>query len=319
MLPYSAAARGGTESPPHSERVMTRTDGPATTCRRAEVLARRRRRSPTRRATVAVGSARTKRARRARGFPRRRSCSSSAAPTNAGSVPPRARPPSGPWSPSTCSAAQPVHSPPRRRVRTCASARLPRAQRRPTRSKRRGARSTRVVRQPAPAAEAASGTAPRSSSKTAGLARAEAGERRALAAVKAAAPSPRAWRRVVRRSGTVTLNTGSNGKTRSGAVRTGTVQDDVVGADVVAEPLAEAVDQALELGVGEGVLLAAAVADRVVMMVAARVRGLEAGGAADVDAVHQPELGERVERAIDARQADGAAAVAQVVVDLLRA
>ena len=54
----------------------------------------------------------------------------------------------------------------------------------------------------------------------------------------------------------------------------------------------------------ERVLLAAAVADRVMVVLAARVGGLEAGGAADVDPVHQPELGERVERAVDAREAD---------------
>ena len=97
------------------------------------------------------------------------------------------------------------------------------------------------------------------------------------------------------------------------------MQDDVVGADVVAEPLAEAVDEPLELGVRERVLLAAAVADRVVVVLAAGVGGLEAGGAADVDPVHEPELGERVERPVDAGEADGAAAVAQAVVDLLRA
>ena len=97
------------------------------------------------------------------------------------------------------------------------------------------------------------------------------------------------------------------------------MQDDVVGADVVAEPLAEAVDEALELGVRERVLLAAAVADGVMMVLAAGVGGLEAGGAGDVDAVHEPELGERVQRPVDARQADGAARVAQAVVDLLGA
>src|SRR5829696_1813136 len=319
MLPYSAAARGGTESPPHSERVMTRTDGPATTCRRAEVLARRRRRSPTRRATVAVGRALTKRARRARGLPRRRSWSSSAAPTNAGSVPAGARPSSGPWSPVGCSAAHSVQRPPRRRARTCASARLPRAQRRPTRSKRRGAFRTRVVRQPAPAADAASGSASRSSWKSAGRPASAAAGERSEAAAKAAAPRPRAWRRVVRRSGTVSLNTPRARTTRSRTVGTGTVQNDVVGPDLVPEPLAQPVDQALELGVGERVLLPAAVADRVMVVVAAGVGGLEAGRAADVDAVHEAELGEGVERPVDAGEPDRPAAVAQPLVDLLRA
>ena len=236
--------------------------------------ARRRRRSPTRRATVAVGRARTKRARSARGLPRRRSWNSSAAPTNAGSVPATGRAPSGPWSPMTCSAAHAVQRPPRRRARTCASARLPRAQRRPIRSKRRGARSTRVVRQRAPAIEAVRSSPARSSSNSARRpARAEAGGFRETAA-KAAAPSPRTWRRVERRSGTVSQNTTWTGKDRWNAgpggqvplrcsprgrnprscealraVRTGTVQHDVVGADVVAEPLPEAVDELLELGI----------------------------------------------------------------------
>src|SRR5215218_4541723 len=276
---------------------------------------RRRRRSPSRRATVAVGSARTKRARSARGLPRRRSWNSSAAPTNAGSVPATERAPSGPWSPMTCSAAHAVQRPPRRRARTCASARLPRAQRRPIRSKRRGARSTRVVRHPAPAADAASGSRARSISKTPSpptrAASAEAGER-SDAAANAAAPSPRTWRRVERRSGTVTNNTGEAEKARSGAVRTGTVQDDVVGTHVVAEPLAEPVDQPLELRVGERVLLPAAVADRVMVVLAARVGGLEAGDPADVYPVHQPELGERVEGAVDAREPDAAAAAGAV-------
>ena len=69
----------------------------------------------------------------------------------------------------------------------------------------------------------------------------------------------------------------------------------------------------------ERVLLAAAVADRVMVVVAAGVGGLEARGAGDVDAVHEPELRERVQRPVDARQADAAAGVAQAVVDLLGA
>ena len=107
-----------------------------------------------------------------------------------------------------------VQRPPRRRARTCASARLPRAQRRPTRSKRRGARSTRVVRQPAPAADAVSGSSARSSSNSARRpARAVVGDL-SEAAAKAAAPRPKTWRRVVRRSGT-------DSRTPHGPERTG--------------------------------------------------------------------------------------------------
>ena len=57
----------------------------------------------------------------------------------------------------------------------------------------------------------------------------------------------------------------------------------------------------------------------VAVVLAAGVGGLEAGDAVDVDAVHELELGEHVQGPVDAGQADGAAAAAQPVVDLLRA
>src|SRR5215211_1769285 len=107
---------------------------------------------------------------------------------------------------------------------------------------------------------------------------------------------------------------------RSGAIGAVAPQHDVVRADVVAQPRGDAVDQPLELGIGERVALAAALADRVMMVVAARVGGLEAGGAVDVEPVHQPQRREHLERAIDARQARRPAARrAQPVMDLLRA
>ena len=57
-----------------------------------------------------------------------------------------------------------------------------------------------------------------------------------------------------------------------------------------------------------------------VVVLAARVGGLVARDAVDVDAVDELELGEEVERAVDAGQADRApVARAQPVVDLLRA
>ena len=81
-----------------------------------------------------------------------------------------------------------------------------------------------------------------------------------------------------------------------------------MGADVVAEPLAEAVDELLELGIGERVALAALLADGVVVMVAGGVGGLEAGGAADVEAVDEAQGGEDLERAVDGGQARRAVA-----------
>ena len=55
------------------------------------------------------------------------------------------------------------------------------------------------------------------------------------------------------------------------------------------------------------------------MVLAAGVGGLEAGGAVDVDAVHEAERGQHLDRAVDAREADAAVLVAQAVVDLLGA
>ena len=87
----------------------------------------------------------------------------------------------------------------------------------------------------------------------------------------------------------------------------------------VAEARRDGVDQLLELGVLERVEAAAAVADRVVMVLAAGVGGLVAGGAVDVDAADEPEPREHVDRAVHAREADAALLVAQPVVDRLGA
>ena len=89
--------------------------------------------------------------------------------------------------------------------------------------------------------------------------------------------------------------------------------------DRVAETRRDTVDQLLELGVLERVEPAAAVADRVVVVLAARVGGLEAGGPVDVDAPDEAEAREHVDRAVDAGEADAALLVAQPVVDRLGA
>src|SRR3954468_6914637 len=89
--------------------------------------------------------------------------------------------------------------------------------------------------------------------------------------------------------------------------------------DVEAEALAGPLDQGLELRVLERRPLAAAPADRVVVMLAAGVGRLEAGGAGDLHPMDEPEAGEDVERPVDAREADAAVAPAQLVVELLRA
>ena len=74
----------------------------------------------------------------------------------------------------------------------------------------------------------------------------------------------------------------------------------------------------LELVVGEGLDLAAVVADEVVVMFAAGVKGLEARRAgADVDALHEPVLAQLLEDAVDAGNSDAAALRSQLVEDFL--
>ena len=78
-------------------------------------------------------------------------------------------------------------------------------------------------------------------------------------------------------------------------------------------------DRPLERGIVERVHLAAASADEVMVVLAARLRRLEAREPlAEVDPVDELELGELVERAVDARDADAAAFRAEAVQDLLR-
>ena len=89
--------------------------------------------------------------------------------------------------------------------------------------------------------------------------------------------------------------------------------------ELVAEPAGGAHEGPLEWRVGERLDLAAVVADQMMVVVSARVRRLEACDAvAQVDSLHEVELDESVERAVDARDTDLAAAVADPVVDLLR-
>ena len=117
-------------------------------------------------------------------LPLSRNCSSSAAPVKAGSVPLT-------FGPCGCgSAVQRVQRPPWVRARTCACA-WPRAQRRPTRSKRAGASKTGVTRH---AVEA--GTWGRGSSNSAGPWLEACAVEGSRSAPSATTPSPRTWRRV---------------------------------------------------------------------------------------------------------------------------
>ena len=70
--------------------------------------------------------------------------------------------------------------------------------------------------------------------------------------------------------------------------------------DVVAQAAGGARDRALERGIGKRLDLAAVLADDVMVVIAARRRGLEAGDpVADVDALDETELCEHLEHAVD--------------------
>src|SRR5215213_441057 len=110
----------------------------------------------------------------------------------------------------------------------------------------------------------------------------------------------------------------TSGQPRS-AVRAGAAKHDVMRLHGVSEALGEPVDELLELRVLERVEAAAAIADRVVVVLAAGVGGLVTGGAVDVDAADEPEPGQHVDRAVHTREPDGPLLVAQPVVDRLGA
>src|SRR5215208_2399391 len=110
----------------------------------------------------------------------------------------------------------------------------------------------------------------------------------------------------------------TSGRSRS-AVRARAAKHDVMRLDGVSEARGDPVDELLELRVLERVEAAAAVADRVVVVLAAGVGGLVTGGAVDVDAADEPEPGQHVDRAVHAREPDGPLLVAQHVVDRLGA
>src|SRR4051812_30861133 len=95
------------------------------------------------------------------------------------------------------------------------------------------------------------------------------------------------------------------------------VQDDLVVVDAEAQPAGEVLERALELVVLERRDRPAVVADHVVVVLAARMRGLVAGDAvADVEARDEPEPDELFERAVDARAPDLASAAPHRLLDV---
>ena len=103
------------------------------------------------------------------------------------------------------------------------------------------------------------------------------------------------------------------------AVAAGAAQHDVVRRDVVAAAAGDPGDRLLERRVLERLDLSAVAADEVVVVLTLRIRALEARHTvAEVDALDEAELGEAVERPVDARDPDPGAARAHGVVDLER-
>src|SRR6266581_997706 len=126
--------------------------------------------------------------------------------------------------------------------------------------------------------------------------------------------------RVRGRSATASILSGCrfDPSARGGAVPAGAPEDDVVAGDRIPGPALDLVQGALELVVGEGLDLAAVVADEVMMMLAVGVDRLEAGRAgADVDPLDEPVLAQLLEYAVDARDSDPAALGSELVEDLL--
>jgi hypothetical protein len=91
-----------------------------------------------------------------------------------------------------------------------------------------------------------------------------------------------------------------------------------VARDRVAGPAFDLPQRTLELVVGEGLDLAAVVADEVVMMLTPGVDRLEAGRTGpDVDPLNEAVLAQLLEHAVDAGDSDRPALRAQLIEDLL--
>jgi hypothetical protein len=91
-----------------------------------------------------------------------------------------------------------------------------------------------------------------------------------------------------------------------------------VAGDRVAASLLDRLERALEAGVGVRLHLAALLADEVVVVVRPTRRFVADDPVADVDALHERLLGQRVEHPVDAGQGNAPPFAGQVVVDLLR-
>ncbi len=183
--PYSGLERGGTAAAPHCVRGMM-AGGPSWAPRAARRVAARR---------IAGRPTATKCTRSPRGARRARSCSSSAPPAQTGSLAPATRGRSGACSTPTPNGVQGLHAPPERRTRTSTWASGSPRPRRPSRSKRRGARSTPVARPPVRVHAAKGTSSPKERVRSVAAAQPSAGVR-TRDVRPAVAPRARARRRV---------------------------------------------------------------------------------------------------------------------------
>src|SRR5262249_45921434 len=107
--------------------------------------------------------------------------------------------------------------------------------------------------------------------------------------------------------------------TLSAAAGAGAAQHDLVVRDRVAGPALDLAQRLLELLVLEGLDLPAVLADEVMVVLAAAVRGLEVRRArAELDPVHEAAVGQQVEHPVDGRDPDRTALASEGVEHLLR-
>jgi len=104
------------------------------------------------------------------------------------------------------------------------------------------------------------------------------------------------------------------------AVPADPAQQHIVVVDPHAEPIPEPVDRLFEVRVVERGQCAAHLADHVVVVMAVRSGRLVTGlGPAEIQALDQPVLGERIEGAVDARTPDAPSPLTQRTLDVMRA
>lgn len=103
------------------------------------------------------------------------------------------------------------------------------------------------------------------------------------------------------------------------AILTGSAEDDVVRSDGVPAAVCHASDSGFERWILERLDSSAVVAHQVMVMVASRMRRLEASEpVAEIDPLYEAESVETLDGAVDARDSDARPGRPELLVDLLR-